>query len=96
MLLKVCNQYTILGEAWMPSLHRLANRKAQICMHSDDHAPPHFHLWHPDWEALVDLRDFRVIEGSAPKKELTEAIAWAIDNISLLFAKWRELNERDG
>ena len=45
-------------------------------MYADDHWPPHFHLWHHEWEALVDLRTMTVFRGSAPKKELQEAIAW--------------------
>ena len=64
-------------------------------MYADDHVPPHIHLWHPNWEALIDLRTFTVFRGSAPRGELSEAIAWARENLELLMAKWEELNERD-
>jgi hypothetical protein len=32
-----------------------------------DHAPPHFHALYAEYEALIDLRDFRVIRGSLPR-----------------------------
>ena len=32
-----------------------------------DHAPPHFHALYAEHEALIDLRDFRVIRGSLPR-----------------------------
>jgi hypothetical protein len=32
-----------------------------------DHLPPHFHALYAQHEALIDLRDFRVIRGSKPQ-----------------------------
>ena len=80
----------------MPELHRLSNGKTKICMYADDHAPPHVHLWHPDWEALIDLRTMSIFRGSAPRRALAEAIAWLTANLAFVNAKWEELNERDG
>jgi hypothetical protein len=80
----------------MPKLHTLtSNGKAVILIHADDHPPPHFHLWHPDWEALVDFRTMMVWRGWAPKRELAEACAWATANLGVIETKWRDLNDRD-
>jgi hypothetical protein len=65
-------------------------------MYADDHPPPHIHLWHPKWEAMIDLRTFKVMRGAAPRRELDEAIAWISANLDELNVKWSELNERDG
>jgi hypothetical protein len=80
----------------MPELHRLSKSKARIRMYADDHWPPHFHLWHHEWEALVDLRTMTVFRGSAPARPLQEAIRWVTANREFLEAKWKELNEREG
>ena len=40
-----------------------------------DHAPPHFHALYAEHEALIDLRDFRVIRGSLPRRAM--ALVWA-------------------
>jgi hypothetical protein len=65
-------------------------------MYADDHAPPHVHLWHAEWEAMIDLKTFEVLRGAAPRRELEEATAWMRGNVAALNAKWSELNERDG
>jgi hypothetical protein len=33
-----------------------------------DHAAPHFHALYAEHEALIELRDFRVIRGSLPER----------------------------
>jgi hypothetical protein len=35
-----------------------------IQMFWQDHAPPHFHALYAEHEALIDLRNFRVLRGS--------------------------------
>ena len=80
----------------MPKLYTLkSNGKASVKMYADDHRPPHFHLWHPDWEVLVDLKTMAVFRGSAPKQELAEACAWVAENLEAVELKRRLLNERD-
>lgn len=60
-----------------------------------DHNPPHFHVTAADADLVVDLRNFQVIAGSAPRKLAEKAIAWAREHQEELMAKWSELNERD-
>jgi hypothetical protein len=59
-----------------------------------DHAPPHFHLLGPGWSAAIEIASLVVTRGSAPARELREALDWARANQLLLAEKWAELNER--
>lgn len=58
-----------------------------------DHNPPHFHVTGADAHLMVDLRTFTIIEGSAPRRVINEAIEWAKEHRDELMAKWEELNE---
>lgn len=73
----------------------LSNCKIDI--YPGDHNPPHFHLRGPDSNALVDIVTLEVIEGKASKKDLEEARVWAEkpENLAVLVAEWRRLNERE-
>lgn len=79
----------------MPTIHRLTNRKARICMFPD-HAPPHFHLIGPGWAAVIEIGGLALVRGDAPRAELAEAREWATRNAEHLRRCWEELNERDG
>lgn len=75
----------------MPTLVRLSN--STITMYAADHLPPHFHVRMSDGrEALVEIATLAVLRGSAAKRELTEALAWAAANKGQLEAQWKELN----
>jgi len=65
--------------------------KLKISVYAD-HAPPHFHVRTPEGDSTVDLKELTVTAGSANRKLLAEAIAWALDNRELLWAEWRKLN----
>ena len=73
----------------------LSNCKLYI--YPGDHNPPHFHLRGPDSRALVEIVTLQVIAGKASKKDLAEAREWARkkENLALLVAEWRRLNERE-
>lgn len=75
----------------MPTLKRLGN--ILIRVFGEDHAPPHFHVVTPDHEAMVRIADLQVHAGSIDRKSLRIAIAWAAENIDLLEAEWRRLND---
>jgi hypothetical protein len=79
-----------LGGGVMPTLVKLG--RVQIRMFADDHAPPHFHIWTPDDEALVLIEDLVVSRGILRKQDLEVAMAWARDNIDLLQEYWIKLN----
>jgi Domain of unknown function (DUF4160) len=55
--------------------------------------PPHFHVVTSDCEAMVRISDLQVHAGSIDRKSLRVAIEWAAQNIDLLEAEWRRLND---
>ena len=62
-----------------------------------DHNPPHFHAEGPDWVVRIDLRDFSEIDrdGKVGRGPLKQAIKWADENVQVIWAEWRRLNERE-
>ena len=60
-----------------------------------DLAGAHFHLIGPDTDVLIDLRTLQVMRGRYTRQALAEAVAWAADNLAILWAEWRRCNERD-
>ncbi len=53
-----------------------------------DHAPPHFHALYAEYEALIDLRDFRVIRGALPRRAMALVLEWAADHRDELMEDW--------
>ncbi|HEY2986696.1 MAG TPA: DUF4160 domain-containing protein [Candidatus Binatia bacterium] len=53
-----------------------------------DHAPPHFHALYAEHEALIDLRDLRVIRGSLPRRALELVLEWAAEHRRELMEDW--------
>jgi len=45
-----------------------------------EHGPPHFHALYAEHEAVIDLRDFRVIRGSLPRRAMALVLEWAADH----------------
>lgn len=41
-----------------------------IRMYFDDHAPPHFHAYYGEHEALIDLNTLAVLYGKLPARAL--------------------------
>jgi hypothetical protein len=76
----------------MPTLQRFG--AVSVRMYADDHRPPHFHIVAPDFQVLVRIADFRVIEGEARPAQIADVIAWARAHRESLALKWAELNER--
>lgn len=76
----------------MPTVTLLTN--AKITMYGDDHVPPHFHLRGPNSNAQIRLDTLTVLRGTADRRDLAEAVAWAKANLPLLHAEWSRLNER--
>jgi hypothetical protein len=66
-----------------------------ICVHADDHRPPHFHIVGPDFQVLVRIADLAVIAGRARPGQIAPAMRWAALEKTFLAAKWAELNERE-
>jgi hypothetical protein len=53
-----------------------------------DHAPPHFHALHAEYEVLIDIHTFEVIEGSLPGRALSLVLEWASAHRAELVEDW--------
>jgi hypothetical protein len=67
--------------------------KVKIAVYADHH-PPHFHVITPDGESVIDLATMTETESGANKKLLSKAMAWALENRSVIEAEWNRLNRR--
>ncbi|MBI4081884.1 MAG: DUF4160 domain-containing protein [Candidatus Lambdaproteobacteria bacterium] len=62
----------------MPTLSAFYGIVIQMFWH--DHAPPHFHALYGEHEALIDLRELRVIRGALPRRAVALVLEWATDH----------------
>jgi hypothetical protein len=69
----------------------------RIYIYPGDHNPSHFHLKGPNSRASVDKMSLEVAAGKASRKDLAEVKEWAAkpENLAVLVAEWRRLNERE-
>jgi hypothetical protein len=77
----------------MPTLQRFGT--VSIRMYADDHRPPHFHIVGPDFQVVVRIADLTVTAGTARRRQIAEAMAWATEHREMLALKWVELTERE-
>jgi hypothetical protein len=59
-----------------------------IQMFWQDHAPPHFHALYAEHEALIDLRNFRVLRGSLPRRAMALVLEWTAEHRDELMEDW--------
>ncbi len=59
-----------------------------IQMYWRDHGPPHFHALYTEHEALIDLRELQVLQGSLPKRAMTLVLEWAAQHKGELAEDW--------
>ena len=53
-----------------------------------DYSPPHFHALYGEHEALIDLRDLRVLRGSLPQRALALVLEWAAEHRDEPWEDW--------
>lgn len=53
-----------------------------------EHGPPHFHALYAEHEALIDVRDLRVLRGSLPRRAMALVLEWAADHREELMEDW--------
>lgn len=58
-----------------------------------DHGPPHFHALYGEEEALIDLRDLRILKGSLPRRAMALVLEWASDHRDELLEDWNQCRE---
>ncbi len=48
-----------------------------IRMYFDDHAPPHFHAFYGEYQALMDIETLAVLRGHLPPRAHGLVVEWA-------------------
>ena len=64
-------------------------------MYRREHSPPHFHVYHGDQSAIIDIETMRIIEGSLPPPIHRLVIRWTIQHRGLLRENWRRAIEHE-
>ena len=59
-----------------------------IQMYWKDHGPPHFHALYAEHEALIDIRELRVLRGSLPRRAMALVLEWAAERRDELTEDW--------
>ncbi len=59
-----------------------------IKMYFGDHLPPHFHAEYGEHQAIIDIRNLMVIDGSLPPRALGLVIEWAAQHQEDLLELW--------
>jgi hypothetical protein len=54
-----------------------------------EHGPPHFHALYAEHEAIIDIRELRVLRGSLPRRALAMVLEWAAEHRSELMENWQ-------
>lgn len=53
-----------------------------------DHAPPHFHPLYAEYEVLIDIRTFDILDGAMPRRALALILEWAQEHRAELMEDW--------
>ena len=67
-----------------------------IRMYAKEHAPPHFHAFYGDHEAVFSILNGKLMGGKLPKKQERLVTAWAAIYKKELFANWESLTSGKG
>lgn len=65
-------------------------KQIKFIVHTRDHNPPHVHAQYDRYEVLISLKDFSVIAGNIPSKNMNKAIKWVKSNKDYLLKHWNE------
>jgi len=78
----------------MPTILLLANMIKITINPKDKHRFPHVHILHAEKSALIDLKNFEVLENNGfSMKTLKQVIAVIEDEQKFLLEAWREYND---
>jgi hypothetical protein len=79
------------GEHQVPTISEFYGIAIQMFWR--DHAPPHFHALYAEHEALIDLRDLRIIRGALPRRAQALVLEWAGVHRDELMEDWKLCGE---
>ena len=64
----------------------------RICVYSNDHIPPHIHAIYGEYEALIDIKELKIIIGSLPVNKRKTAVEYVKENQADILETFYELN----
>ena len=64
-----------------------------IQMFWKEHNPPHFYALYGEHEALINVRELRVMRGSLPRRAMALVLEWAADHREELMEDWNLCNQ---
>lgn len=64
----------------------------KICVYSRDHLPPHFHVLYAEYEALIEIKNLKILAGKLPVRILQKVNKWASQNAQMLLENFFTLN----
>jgi Domain of unknown function (DUF4160) len=64
----------------------------KILLFSNDHLPPHFHVYYAEYKALIEIDSLQIMRGSLPIKQLNKVVEWAGLNKGNLLETFYQLN----
>jgi hypothetical protein len=73
----------------MPTISMFFGIIIRIYFAPKEHQPPHFHAYHAEHKATVDIRTCEILEGELPKKQKKLVLAWAELHQEELMANWK-------
>lgn len=76
----------------MPTIANLGGIKIQV--YADDHNPPHFHALKAEFEVLIGIGTWEILQGQMRRKDLEIVMDWAKSRERELTNEWNNLNER--
>jgi hypothetical protein len=76
----------------MAKLHVIG--KTEIRVYANDHLPAHFHIVHPDFEALIEIETFVIYAGALKGPAGRAALQWATSNQQAIKVEWNRINPR--
>lgn len=65
-----------------------------IFMNYRDHNPPHFHAKYQDFEAVIDIKQNRIINGQLPPRVLSLVVEWCEIHKRELLENWQKAENR--
>lgn len=76
----------------MGRLHAIG--KIIITVYANDHLPPHFHVVHPDFEALIEIETLSIMVGALPSQVSKRVMKWVRANVDMIKQEWNRINPR--
>lgn len=59
-----------------------------IQMFWSEHGVPHFHALYAEHEAVIDIRELRILRGGLPRRAMALVLEWAAEHRDELMENW--------